>query len=173
MTTAVSLRRLTAADAAAYRDIRLESLHEHPDAFSASFEIEARHPPGWFADRLENGFVVGGEGGGSLLGIAGYFAPDAPKLRHKGVLWGMYVRPAARGSGLGLALVRAIVDHARGRCEELTLGVATHNAAALRLYAAAGFAAASLQPRAIKVDNRYVDELTMIIRFTDPVGPSG
>jgi len=31
-----------------------------------------------------------------LVGVAGFRVEDAVKLRHKGVLWGMYVRPEAR-----------------------------------------------------------------------------
>jgi len=91
--------------------------------------------------------------------------PDAPKLRHKGVLWGMYVRPAARGTGLAPALVARVLDHARGVVEEVRLTVAASNAAAVRLYEAAGFVPYGLERRALRVGNAYHDEVLMARRL--------
>ena len=95
----VTARRLGVGDAAGYRELRLEGLAGHPEAFGASWEDEAARPLAWFAERLERNAVFGGwvRGGGvELAGVAGLLVPDAPKLSHKGVLWGMYVRPLAR-----------------------------------------------------------------------------
>jgi len=51
------------------------------------------------------------------------------------------VRPDARGRGLGRVLVRALLERAAARGARLaTLNVYTENAAARRLYEAAGFA---------------------------------
>lgn len=36
------LRRLGSSDAASYRELRLEGLRSHPEAFGASWEYEAR-----------------------------------------------------------------------------------------------------------------------------------
>ena len=91
----------------AYRELRLEGLARHPDAFGASWEDEAARPLPWFAERLERNAVFGGwvAGGSELAGVAGLLVPEAAKLRHKGVLWGMYVRPRARRTGLAAALL--------------------------------------------------------------------
>ena len=74
-----------------------------------------------------------------LVGVAGLRLHDRVKLRHKGVLWGMYVRPEARGTGLAAALVQRIVEHAETTLvEDVCLTVVASNAAAVRLYGAAG-----------------------------------
>jgi hypothetical protein len=39
--TSPKIVRLTAADAATFRELRLEGLREHPEAFGASWEEEA------------------------------------------------------------------------------------------------------------------------------------
>lgn len=91
--------------------------------------------------------------------------PKAAKLRHKGVLWGMYVRPRARRAGLGAVLVRRVLDHARGAVEEVRLTVVSSNDAAARLYGAAGFEAFGVEPRALKVAGRYHDEVLIALRF--------
>lgn len=114
------LRRLCASDAEAYRELRLEGLRNHPEAFGASWEEEAAKPLDWFADRLERNVAIAGCADDlQLLGTAGLGVQQALKLRHKGVLWGMYVRPGARGTGLAAALVERVMGEASGIVEEI------------------------------------------------------
>ena len=167
----VTARRLGAGDAAGYRELRLEGLAGHPEAFGASWEDEAARPLAWFAERLERNAVFGGwvRGGGvELAGVAGLLVPDAPKLSHKGVLWGMYVRPSARRTGLAATLLARVLEHARGVVEEVRLTVVSSNAAAVRLYEAAGFETYGVERRALKVAGRYHDEALMARRFDAP-----
>ena len=88
----------------------------------------------FFAGRLAGSTVFGGFEGQTLHGIAGFKQEQGLKDRHKAMLVGMYVRPAARGTGLGRRLVEAVLDHARGRVELVQLAVVAGNDAALRLY---------------------------------------
>lgn len=160
------IRRLLQADAEVFREIRLEGLRDHPEAFTASWDEEAAQPLAWFADRLDQGFVLGGVAEGARLdGIAGLYIPRSEKTRHKGLLWGMYVRPQARGTGLARRLIAGVIDEARRHVEELTLGVGVHNQAAIACYRSAGFEICGLDLRAIKIGATYVDELQMNIRF--------
>jgi hypothetical protein len=55
----IQLRRLAAADAELFRDIRLEALRCDPDAFGSTFEAESANPLSWFADRLGTSHVHG------------------------------------------------------------------------------------------------------------------
>jgi ribosomal protein S18 acetylase RimI-like enzyme len=165
--TAVVVRRLGALDAEAFRELRLEGLAGHPEAFGASWEEEAARPLSWFAERLERNAVFGGwtGGGAAMAGVAGLLVPEAAKLRHKGVLWGAYVRPPARRAGLGAALVAAVLAHARGVVEEVRLSVVASNAAAARFYATAGFERYGIERRALRVAGRYYDEALMAVRL--------
>ena len=158
----LTLRPLLTEDAAAYRAIRLEALRAHPDAFSASYEAEAAQPLDFFVERLAGGVVFGGFLGDTLVGVAGFRTQTNPKLAHKGFLWGMYVRPEARGTGLARRLVEAVLAHARGRVELVQLTVVAGNAVARRLYASAGFTPYGLESRALKVDGRYLDDVLMV-----------
>jgi ribosomal protein S18 acetylase RimI-like enzyme len=79
-------------------------------------------------------------------------------LRHKGVLWGMSVRPEARGTGLAAALVQQVVAHARTLVEQVCLTVIASNVAARRLYKAAGFEEYGLERRGLKVGSKYYDQ---------------
>jgi len=78
----------------------------------------------------------------------------------------MYVRSAARKSGLGKILVAAVLDHARGRVEMVQLTVVSENEAARRLYEAMGFVGYGFEKRALKHDGRYYDEVLMV-KFLD------
>lgn len=158
------IRRLGAADAAAYRAIRLEGLEQCPENFGASAEIEGAQPLPWFAERLTGNHVFAA-GGDTLDGVIGLRPQEAPKLRHKALIWGFYVRPTARGRGLGAALLGHAIAAARGLVEELRLSVATENATAIRLYEATGFVTYGCEPRALRVGGRDVDELLMALRL--------
>ena len=165
-----TLRRLATPDAAYYRELRLEGLRSHPEAFGSSWDDEVSRPLAWFAERLERNAVFGGSSPASpaLAGAVGFLVPDAVKLRHKGVLWGMFVRPEAQRTGLGTALVARVIEHAAQVVEEVQLTVVTSNTAAVRLYARAGFEQYGLERRALKVDDRYHDELLMALLLNQP-----
>ena len=159
------IRRLSASDAAAYRDLRLGGLRAHPEAFGASWEDEAAEPLAWFQDRLDRNVIFGGgvADASELGGGAGFYSPGGAKQRHKGVLWGMFVQPQARGTGLGAALVTRVLEHARATVEEVRLTVVSTNAAAIRLYERAGFERYGLERRALKVGGDYHDEVLMAL----------
>lgn len=166
-TNPFTVRRLRASDAAAYRSLRLEGLCKHPEAFSASWDDENRQPVPWFAQRLESNWVIGGWLNGSVLaGTVGLAVPSAHKLQHKGILWGVYVCPEARGTGLAKELLRQLVAQARTQVEEVLLTVAASNIAARDLYKNFGFKEYGLEHRALKIDGRYYDEVLMALPLT-------
>ncbi|MGA8382328.1 MAG: GNAT family N-acetyltransferase [Stellaceae bacterium] len=157
----IEVRRLLPADAARYRDIRLEGLRLSPEAFGSIYEIENAEPLSWFAERLGGATVFGGFDGPDLLGIVGFFIKRGAKEGHKGVLWGMYVRATARKTGLGRRLAEAVIDHARERVEILQLRVVAGNEPARRLYARLGFVEYGIEKNSLKQDGRYWDEVLM------------
>jgi ribosomal protein S18 acetylase RimI-like enzyme len=170
----LKVRRLDPNELASYREIRLEGLKNHPEAFSASWEIESANPTSWWAGRLETNIVFGGWIDGShlhgsrLSGVVGFRMHGSAKVRHKGTLWGMYVRPEARGTGLAASLVQRVIEQARPSLEELLLTVVTSNIAACRLYLRAGFEQYGLERRALKIGNDYYDEALMALSLLRP-----
>ena len=159
----VSLRHLTAKDAALYREIRLEGLAGSPDAFASTLEDEQDEPIDRFAGRLADSFVLGAFDGPRLIGVAGFYIQPKPKHAHKGMLWGMYVRPEARNARVGRRLVEAIIDHARRHVELLQLFVVADNAPARRLYTGLGFVEYGLERHATKYRGQYHDDVLMAL----------
>ena len=164
MTTdrSLQIRRLEPSDAALYRDIRLEGLRKRPEAFGSTFEKENAQPLSWFETALGRTDIFGGFLDGTLAGVAAYAAHEGSKQAHKATLWGMYVRDAARKSGLGKKLVAAVLDHARERVEMVQLTVVSDNDDARRLYSASGFVEYGYEKRGLKQDGRYYDHVLMV-----------
>jgi RimJ/RimL family protein N-acetyltransferase len=167
LSTQLSLRILTAADAAAFRALRLRALKEHPDAFTSSYEEDAGKPLSATEQRIsgEDGNVFWGAFvDGAICGMVGLLREPRIKNRHKGDIVAMYVAPESGRRGIGAALLQAVIDHARSvvGLEQLVLSVTRSNEAARQLYLAAGFTTFGVEPRAIKVAGVYFDKERMI-----------
>ena len=162
-TDRIEIRRLLPDDAVLYRGIRLEALQASPEAFGSTFEVENAQPLSWFSDRLGSSTVLGAFRDAELVGMAGFAAQQGPKRAHKGILWGMYVRPDARKAGLGRRLVEAVIDHARAYVEVIQLSVISDNQPARRLYGSLGFVEYGLERDSLKQNGRYYDEILMAL----------
>ena len=160
----IEIRRLAQgapADAVLYRDIRLEALQANPEAFGSTFELENGRPLSWFSDRLGDSTVLGAFRNAKLVAIAGFAVQQGQKMAHKGILWGMYVRPAARKASVGRRLVEAICNLARQQVELIQLTVVRDNEQARSLYVRLGFLEYGVEKNALKQDGRYYDEVLM------------
>ncbi|MBN9349010.1 MAG: GNAT family N-acetyltransferase, partial [Devosia sp.] len=116
--TAPLIRRLGAADAAAYRAIRLEALQDAPTAFGSSYEAECTRDLAEFESTVTRNYIAGAWLGGALVGTAGFHRLDATKVAHRGNIWGVYVRPEARGHGVARALIADVLAFARTQVEQ-------------------------------------------------------
>ncbi len=158
------IRRLGPRDAAAFREIRLQALQDHPTAFGADHASDAQLPLAAFAQRLQDTAVFAGFADANevrMLGTAGLFRANSPKSRHIATLWGVYLRPEARGIGLARPLIDAVTAEAAKDCRSLRLSVQADNAAAIRLYQAAGFVEWARDHGALLVDGQLYDEILM------------
>jgi ribosomal protein S18 acetylase RimI-like enzyme len=156
------IRRLAAADAADYRAIRLAALKGDALAFGSTYEAEAGRPLTHFAERLATSAVHAAYGEAGVLGMAGFKRQAGARDRHKGFVWGTYVRPEMRRQGVARALMEAVVGEASTVVEQLTLCVVQDNAAALALYRELGFEVYGVEPRALKGAGGYADEVLMV-----------
>lgn len=156
------VRKLDAEDAARFQEVRLEGLRNHPEAFGASLDDEAARPIPFVAERLSRGAVFGGFGeDGALMGVIGVVTGQSAKVRHIATIWGMYVRPSARGTGLAAQLMQVAVAEGFRNCRSIRLSVVSTNHAARRLYLKAGFREWAVDHAALHVDGVYHDEVLM------------
>jgi RimJ/RimL family protein N-acetyltransferase len=161
-----AIRRLTGADADAYRLVRLEALRDHPESYGSSAKSFAQTGRADNAALLDRMAFFGAFADGQLGGIVAFGQTEGERQKHIGWVYQVYVAPRLRGTGAALALMEAVVDHARGHVLQLHLGVGAHNAPAIRLYEKAGFQIYGTEPRSLYVNGRYIDE-HMMVRFLD------
>ena len=162
----VTIRSLTSADADAFLQVRLEGLRTCPCAFRHSYAEEATQTPADAAARLDREMVFGAFVDGTLCGLAGLHLDPLAHKRHKGVLFGVYVRAGARREGIGTALVAAVLEAARGRVEQVHAAVVAEALPALRVYDKLGFVRYGTEPRGLKVGTRAFDQ-ALLVRHLD------
>lgn len=161
----MSIERLDASHALAYRELMLEAYDRHPQAFTSSVRERAVMPLSWWGGRLTSKFdvVLGAFEDGKLAGIVGLAFEPREKARHKATLFGMYVSTDFRQHGLGFALVQAAVGEAQKNLalKVLQLTVTAGNDAAFNLYQRCGFIQYGLEPLAVRVGEEYYDKIHM------------
>ncbi len=120
------------------RDIRLEALRNAPESFGSSYEREIVRPEAHWRDRIARGgtFLAFIPEVSAPAGLAGGYREDPDTME----LVSMYVRPQARGRGVGEALVAAVARWAEAQgAKSLHLWVTETNAPARLLYERLGF----------------------------------
>jgi ribosomal protein S18 acetylase RimI-like enzyme len=147
----ITIRPLRTDDGPQWRVMRLEALRTYPLAFASAYEealeqdLTARIPPPDGPSVLFGAFHDG-----VLSGSAGLHVWPGLKQRHKAELWGMYVAPSLHRRGVGAALLRAAIEHARTRVAVVELTVLHANTAAKALYRSFGFVSYGIERRALR-----------------------
>lgn len=162
------IRPLTPEDSNAYSAIRREMLADAPWAFSSSLGVDSSLDPAVVAQRLrEPGQAIVGAFGpdGELVGAAGLRRHTSPKMSHRALIWGVYVKPAARSGGLAARILAATLEVARSwpGVDSVGLSVNERATTAQRLYSRLGFAAWGREPKALMLDGRAYDEIHMVL----------
>ncbi len=164
-----AIRRLTADDWRAFRDLRLEGLRREPANFGSCWEDEAERPDAFWRDWTGRSTILGGFAlDGTLVGLAGIYVLPGRTVRHKAHLFGMYVAAQARGQGLGRRLCAAAIEAARATpgVTQLMATVWADNAPAVALYRSLGFEQWGLEPRGtITPDGIVCDDAQLVLRF--------
>lgn len=166
----ISIRKLGPADAAAFQSLRLQALREDPVAFASSYEDERHTSMEMVADRLlptDDRAIVGAFENDLLVGLAAWHREELRKLHHKGFVWGVFVRDAHRGRGLGRKLLEAVIALARRADGIVMLNLTAYadNVGAIALYESLGFVVYGREPAAICVDGVLHDDIHMALRL--------
>lgn len=156
------IERILEVNWEAWREMRLEALQRHPEAFGRSFEEEKDRSEDDWRRGLREVTALAFRENGAFSGIAVYAQSAAMKMRHRANLFSMYVRAHARGKRVGDALVEAVLHEAKGNVLQVHCAVVTNNEAARRLYERHGFKIYGIEPRALRVGDRFCDEYLMV-----------
>jgi ribosomal protein S18 acetylase RimI-like enzyme len=165
----VEIRLVTSDDAPEYSRLRLEALEGDPEAFSSSVDEHRSLSLDEIRRRIGQGsqeqFMMGAFENGRLLGTVGFYREKGLKTRHKGRVWGVYVTPRKRRTGLARKMLEVLLLRvaAIDGVDQVLLSVASTQLAARHLYASMGFQSWGLEPRALRVGDQFIDEEYMIL----------
>jgi RimJ/RimL family protein N-acetyltransferase len=165
----MDLRVLTEADAEQWWELRNLALSTELAAFA---ESAAEHERKTVADTRAlfrasspEDFVIGYFEDGRLAGTTGFYREKHDKFRHKGVVWGVFVRKESRGKGVAKALLNDVICRVRQvpGIEQVLLVVAAGQPAPKKVYTSVGFQHYGTEPKSLKVGDRYIDDELMIL----------
>ncbi len=116
----------------------------------------------------EDSFTLGAFIENELVGIVSFTRDgyDREKLRHKGVLFRMYVTKNFRGLGIAKKLIQELIDRAKKikDIEQINLTVIANNVNAKVLYEKFGFQTFGSENNAIKWKGKYFTEDQMVLK---------
>jgi len=170
----ITVRPLGVDEWAQYRDVRLTALQESPEAFVASHGDEVEEPEDFWRARMARSTRLVAERDGSAVGIAsvGSAGDDQPEAAQ---LFGLWVHPEARGTGVASALVRAGAQVAAedGR-SQLLYWVGTDNGRAVAFASGFGFRpTGSRRPMRVVSADDGEEELAMTLPLAGDRGGIG
>lgn len=165
----LDIRLLDANDAAAFKKLRLQAISDSPSAIWPTYEEESSRTIEEVQARILNTdtqCVVGAFLDDKLVGIAGLRREPLAQVRHKAVLWGVFISPKHRRAGLARELFAQVASRAREQgLLQIHLCVNAQNAGARDLYRSLGFSPFGLEPRAIRIGDTYFDEEHLMLRL--------
>jgi ribosomal protein S18 acetylase RimI-like enzyme len=166
----MEIRLLTVDDAEAFWKLRYEALRDAPEAYYWTADEFAARPMDETVQILRDatgasGCVLGAFDGDDLVGTTGCYRRTGAKLAHKAYVWGVYVSPRARRRALARRMMVEAIARARGweGVEQVGLTVTASNKSARDLYLSLGFRSYGVEPRALKIGDRYYDEDLMVL----------
>jgi GNAT superfamily N-acetyltransferase len=157
----VKIRILRPDDAHLYWHMRLEALKGELFSFSKAPEEHATTTVEATAAQLQEfpggNYTLGAFDADRLVGIVTFLRESGRKARHRGNIAGLYVTPSARRSGVGAALMEALMEKALKdpTLEQLNLAVTAGPGDAGRLYRHFGFETWGIEPRSLKMGPDY------------------
>lgn len=159
----MNVEPMTAAHWPAVRAIYAEGLATG----QATFATEAPTWDAWDAGHLAAGRLVATEATGRVLGWAA-LSPVSSRCVYGGVAEvSVYVGAAARGRGVGRALLAALITESeQGGLWMLQAGIFPENTASVRLHEAAGFRQVGRRERIGQLRGHWRDTLLLERRST-------
>lgn len=159
------IRTLTPDDLDAFIEIRMMGLKTHPEAFGAAFEegIDREKTLSNFHAKNDEDFILGYFSDQVLVGLVGFIRMSRIKKRHKGFIWGMYVRPAYQGKGIGRALMEFCIQKASliDGLQTINISVTAGMESAESLYQSLGFQTYAIEKDAMLINGVGYDEIYM------------
>lgn len=160
----INVRALGEEEWQVYREVRLTALQESPEAFVASRAQEEGLDEQRWRERMRKSRRLVAERDGTVLGVVSMGEADEPNAL-TAELFGLWVAPEARGTGVAWKLVEAGAEHAlRDGRSHLTYWVGTDNGRAVAFASSFGFRPGSTRrPMRVASEEDGAEEMAMVL----------
>ena len=154
--------RLTPDDTPRFLALRRAMFDTEALSFRGAAADDAALGEAAWRERLARDYVYALVQDGEWLAIGGLSRLAGAKLDHKGLVWGMYALPAARGTGAAARILDALEEAARAiGLRQLQLTLMADNARAKALYERRGYVLYAIEPESVRRGDVYADEALM------------
>lgn len=152
-----------------YRKLWLSGITEHSEFFRVALEDdpEPRIPTKFSSFS----FTLGAFSGNNLVGVVSFERDPRIKLRHKALVFRMFVHPTVAGQGVGRALLQRVLSIAIELREirYLYLTVLASNERAIGLYSSLNFKEFARELGGVNISGHFVDELQMAHQLVNTI----
>jgi ribosomal protein S18 acetylase RimI-like enzyme len=166
----ITIRKLTATDAPAYRRARLYCLQTFPGNFGSLYEDELNKKKLFFEECLENpgcdSFIYGAfSPEGECVGLCGFVPEKRTRTKHRGEIIQMFVHEKYQRNNIGEKLLQSVITEALVslQIEQITLGVVSENIAAITLYKKLGFKEYGMLENYFKLPDKYIHQRFFVL----------
>lgn len=154
--------RLIPDDAPRFLALRQAMFNSEAMSFRGAAADDAALGEMEWRERLARDHVYAVVQDGEWLAVGGLSRLPGAKLDHKGLVWGMYALPLARGTGAASRILDALEDAARAiGLRQLQLTLMADNARARAVYERHGYELYAIEPDSVRRGDVYADEALM------------
>jgi RimJ/RimL family protein N-acetyltransferase len=159
----ISYRKLQPANSKAYHKLLLQGLKDEPSAFGSSYEEALSQPPEKWLMLDHNNVAIGAFANEQLIGTVGLYRKPLKKLIHNVFIKAMYLLPEYRDQGIGKGLLDFALQYAQNEMKAgcVKLWVVKDEDNTFQFYEKCGLRVYATEPKAIKINGRFVDEYLM------------
>ncbi|KUG51787.1 GCN5 family acetyltransferase [Serinicoccus chungangensis] len=171
----IHVRVLGPDEWASYKDVRLRALRESPEAFVASAEEEEAFPDSRWQERMERSRRVLAHDGDEVVGVVSVGTGHRTNIPGAGELFGLWVAPARRGTGVARRLLEKAAKVGREiGLRQLVYWVGTDNGRAVAFASSFGFRPTDdrrpMRIRGVDEEDAESEEMMMVYPLGDAAG---
>ena len=167
MSESLITRLLVPKDIDAWKQLRLEMLDKHPEAYGASYDEEKNRSEEDWHKNIMGTKILGGWVGSELVASVALYHWAQIKTSHKAVIWGVYTKPKFRRNHICYELMKKQILMLDSQIKILQLCCNASNSAAYEFYLKFGFQTYGTEQKALKVGDVYYDEHLMFLELNE------
>ena len=161
----MTIREIQSTEVLDYKQFLMQGLEQDHQNFRISPSDEMKEP--FPTIGTTDSFTLGAFTDNGLAGVVSFQreGQNREKLRHKGLLFRMYISPLFRGQGIGSLLMQALLERVTKLpdIEQINLTVVSNNVVAKKLYEKFGFYSFAKEINALKWKDSYYTEEQMVL----------